>query len=789
MSLLLRWLAISALVVLAYALIPVHFNADVFSLLPKGSPTVAGLQRYQQSFGASEAVILALESEQPEILESVLPEIAQRMQQKALAKELVWQSPFGEDPQAMGELLAYLWLNQDPAAVEQLQQRLQGQNVELQLQQTLERIATSFNAGEVAHLANDPLDLTRVAEKLGSASQSNPFASEDGKLRIMYLGYPGSASHYWAYQSWLKTIEAELLQLRAEGLIPDSVSIGKTGNPVFVTEFGQQLLRDLSLAAIGTLLVVLLLFWWAHRQWRSLFWLSGALGLTLAITIVSGALVFTELSAVSLGFAALLMGLAVDYGLIVYQEVRCHPEHSVARLRRNISASILWAACTTAGAFLMLTRSSLPGLTQLGSLVAIGIVVAALVILYLFLPAVAAKPGEPVSTAQSNPLPSRLKALFTSAGLVIFAGLTVLLKPPAIETDVAKLQFNENSAQAVHDRIQHALAREDATLWLIFEGTSPAEAAKALQQAEALLSSASNSMPLRPSLPGDLWPKPENQDNNLRPLQAIAGQQKTLEQQVLQAGFTADSLTLSKAMFSAWQGFRADQTVWPQSPSNNWLVSQFASEHQGHWYGLGKLGIAGDVEKAQLQALAESLNEIAGVSLVGWSLLADELGNTMAEDAKNVLLPMVVMLSLLLAATFRHWADVSLSFVCLAFSLLVLSAAMALLDWRWNIMNLTAVPLLLGAGVDYSIHIQLALKRHGGNLNKVFQSVGRAILLCGASTTVAFASLGLGSNAGIASLGKVAALGIAITALSAVFLLPHWWLLLRAKREDIHEST
>src|SRR4030095_2195094 len=47
---------------------------------------------------------------------------------------------------------------------------------------------------------------------------------------------------------------------------------------------------------------------------------------------------------------------------------------------------ILWSALTTAGAFFVLNLSVLPGLGQLGSLVAIGIVLGAAVMLYVYLP-------------------------------------------------------------------------------------------------------------------------------------------------------------------------------------------------------------------------------------------------------------------------------------------------------------------------------------------------------------------------------------------------------------------
>ena len=100
---------------------------------------------------------------------------------------------------------------------------------------------------------------------------------------------------------------------------------------------------------------------------------------------------------------------------------------------------------------------------------------------------------------------------------------------------------------------------------------------------------------------------------------------------------------------------------------------------------------------------------------------------------------------------------------------------MSVLRWDWNILNLMALPLLLGMGVDFSIHMQLALSRYGGDLLAVRRSVGRALLLAGATTVAGFASLAFSANSGMASLGKVCALGIALALVVAVYLLPVWW--------------
>jgi predicted RND superfamily exporter protein len=124
---------------------------------------------------------------------------------------------------------------------------------------------------------------------------------------------------------------------------------------------------------------------------------------------------------------------------------------------------------------------------------------------------------------------------------------------------------------------------------------------------------------------------------------------------------------------------------------------------------------------------------------------------------------------------FRKPREVLLSLATLLLSVGVLMAVMRTAGWSWNMMNLMAVPLLFGLGVDYSIHIQLALRRHHGDLAAVRQSVGRALLLAGGTTITAFGSLAFSSNAGLASLGRVCAVGITATMLIAVYLLPGWW--------------
>jgi len=171
-----------------------------------------------------------------------------------------------------------------------------------------------------------------------------------------------------------------------------------------------------------------------------------------------------------------------------------------------------------------------------------------------------------------------------------------------------------------------------------------------------------------------------------------------------------------------------------------------------------------------------------GILLGGWQLMGMTVFRMVWADLPRVLVPMGGLVILSLALAFRKAGEVLLSLATLLVSALALWAVMGLAGWSWNLMNMMALPLLLGAGIDYSIHMQLGLRRHHDNIRLLYRSIGRALLLCAGTTFTAFASLAFSSTAGLASLGRVCAAGILCACLTAVLLLPAWWLTLYRNR-------
>jgi predicted exporter len=335
----------------------------------------------------------------------------------------------------------------------------------------------------------------------------------------------------------------------------------------------------------------------------------------------------------------------------------------------------------------------------------------------------------------------------------------------------------EDEAMTALEEVQREIGGYDDALWLIVSGDDEREVSESLEASGKMLDEGVKEGLLSGyTLPNAVWPRPDNQQGNREIARRLASRLPAARDAALEMGFTEESLQLTEEVFAALERFAAtDGVVWPTNAGSQWVLRQFVGSDSGRQLTLGRLEASSTATPGDLLQLSDRLISVTGAQLIGWSLLSESLMEIMKRDISRVLIPMGAVLLLLLGIAFRKPGGVALSLVTLGFSFLCLLGLMALMGWSWNLMNVMALPLLFGAGVDYSIHIQFALQRNNGDRSRVFQAVGRAILLCGVSTAAGFGSLGFATNAGLASLGRVCSAGIVITSLVSVFLLPVWW--------------
>jgi predicted RND superfamily exporter protein len=89
----------------------------------------------------------------------------------------------------------------------------------------------------------------------------------------------------------------------------------------------------------------------------------------------------------------------------------------------------------------------------------------------------------------------------------------------------------------------------------------------------------------------------------------------------------------------------------------------------------------------------------------------------------------------------------------------------------FNPANIIVLPLIVGIGVAYGIYV---VQRFREDREPVFygKSTGRAVILSGLTTLVAFGTLATGAHLGIRSLGIVMCIGVACCLVAALVLLP-----------------
>jgi predicted RND superfamily exporter protein len=776
-----RWIVLPGLaVVAALGISRLRMDTDILAMLPGGLSEVRGLRVVQEEFSRAGELVILLEcgEEDAGLLQEVAEELAVELESAGVAKAARWRPAWSDDPAEMAELIAYLWLNGDPAAIQELAGELSPERAGLTMEKAVARVASSLEGMDMVIRAHDPFgflgqeEMVKLIERQGGGEG---FGSADGRAFLLLIEAPEDVdvTGYKAAGAWLDEVRGVCERRLAEG--NEWVSFGFTGNPAFNAEIGGAIERDMSKTIGLTSLLIGGLFLWMQRRLRLLLGMGVMLGLVFLITLGAGGWIFGSLGIMSAGFAAILIGLAVDYGVLICQEAKLE-QHDVAAIRRSVLRSIAWAAATTAAVFAALNASSLPGIGQLGSLVAIGIVVGALVMLGLYVPWVAWAGAGRVTAGSGPGAPFPRRGRSVSIAVVMGAmavGALVWKGRPGIEFDFALMRPKNSSAMETFERVQASYpAWEEGTLKLVVEGGSPEEIAKRVDGLVPRLEGMLGEGLLADWwLPVGWWPDAGRQAANRALAASLTGDAERVLGAADEAGFNEQGRALGKAVLEQLGELAAsDGTVFPQSAAAADIMRGFLARTGDGGVLLGEVRPAnGVLDDPRLLAIQDE-----GVSLAGWEALRPAVLPLVRRDLYRVFLPMALVMVVMLGAVFRRAREVALVVGAMAFSGLMLCGLMAVAGLEWNFLNVAAIPLLLGTAVDYGIHMLLALRRCGDDFARAWHGTGKAIVFCGVSTAIGFGSLSFASNEAMASMGMVCAVGILLNMGTAVLLLPGW---------------
>jgi uncharacterized protein len=756
------------------------FDVAFLRLLPTQLGQVKGLSLLLKHFGLPQEIVLTLESADPDLSAELTTSLAQTLRQHPhLIQRVVDAPPWETQPDQLAELLAYAAINAPPPRFAKLRARLDPAHATTHAAAALEKINATLSIGEATLLSYDPFGILPLAfgNEAAGLTDLSEFSSASGQFRLLYAEATPPLTSYRTAGAWLDQVKSVVAQWQAQQPDPSLFTIGMTGEPLFLAEISASMERDMMLSGITTLALVALIFWLFYRQLRPLFLLLGTIALAFILSLAASGLILGQITVLSVGFASILIGLSVDYGLILYQR-RLLTEGSVSDLRRHTTSTIGWAALTTASAFLALNASHFPGLAQLGTLVALGIGIAAALMLGPFAAAIAKLPALPRPPIPPTPTINRYpKLAWGVTSLFSLVSLPLLVKGlPTLDTTTHALHPQHSLAYQTSARIEQVLLGQNQRIPFIVHADAPEQMPERLAKARQWLEHQQQAGHLSSFwLPDALWPSAPHQQTNLLALGDLPSQAPALQTALDETGFTAEAFALTGAVLAQWQQFAQTPTpLFPQQALSLWTLRRSIDRSTSAPAISGIMVPAPELtEHAQSQLFT---SPAPGLYPAHWARLGTELATLSHHDFSRIALAFFAILLVMLAAAYRNLLDVGLTVLTVALALLGLTGIMTLLGIQWNFFSLASLLLILGTGVDYSLHILLGLRQTQGDWPLVMRTIGKPLALCALSTIAGFGSLAFASNLGLASLGIVCALGIGSNLLLTLFLLPQVWL-------------
>ena len=148
-----------------------------------------------------------------------------------------------------------------------------------------------------------------------------------------------------------------------------------------------------------------------------------------------------------------------------------------------------------------------------------------------------------------------------------------------------------------------------------------------------------------------------------------------------------------------------------------------------------------------------------------------ELMDIMSKDGKKATYFAIIAVFFVLLIDFRSLKYALVGMVPLIFGAIWMTGLMEILGLKFTMMNILAVPLIIGIGIDDGVHILHRWKMEK-NLDIVYRSTGKAILLTSLTTMLGFGSLWFATYRGLGSMGIALFIGVGTCFLATLFIIP-----------------
>ncbi len=791
-------IAIGLSLVSALSLLRLRLDMDVLAQLPSRSAVFRDYREFLQSFGAFDSLVL-LVSGAPDRVVPFADALAPRLARVPGVGSVQYRVDLDAMRAGFFEPFRYQLLSDED--LDELRRRFEPGAIAERVRHLRRALTMPMSLGARRWIVADPLGVEELVGRSLQRDYADPllrssseyFLSASGDAALMIVRPTQSAFDTVFAERLLadvRSAERELL----DGPFRD-VTVGHTGSYVYALADRRVLRSDLSLYFLFAPLAVLAIFHLGLRSLRILPFVTLPLLATTTITFALSLLAFGSFNMISVAFAGIFYGLGIDSAIYFYALLRekaaafdvldrAAVRSAVCDTLQEIGAANLVASTTTAVAFFVIGLSSFTGVSQLGLMTALAMLLN-IVSTFVLLPAMVFAWGARAIPPRAEPA-AIVEWLARSAGklaewrgavlgvtmvLVVLSGVAAWRT--RLDTDFTHLRPASEEAEHVERDVRERFGHVDAQGMVMVDARDAEEGLSVTERvAAALARYRRDGLVHSYSALSAFLPSHETAERRLTRFRSLPRAKVAVELRaaLTEAGFDP----------GAFRGFLDDlvREGRPELTLEAQKDGPLAPLLERHLRAMdGGMRIVTFVVPEPAVSLSTIQQRLvadlpgARLTVTGREIVEAEFARLLHGELVWFLgASLVLNFALVLAAERRPVRAAAMllpTLVALVLYLGVIGALGVAIDP----VNLVVLPLLVGLGVDDSVYL-VAHVRHGGGLVAGVRRGALALLLAVGTTIAGFGSLGLSRFPALHRLGWLAALGLWLCVVATLVLVP-----------------
>jgi hopanoid biosynthesis associated RND transporter like protein HpnN len=193
-------------------------------------------------------------------------------------------------------------------------------------------------------------------------------------------------------------------------------------------------------------------------------------------------------------------------------------------------------------------------------------------------------------------------------------------------------------------------------------------------------------------------------------------------------------------------------------------------------------------DEGKLYEFVDAVSSVSG-NAMGPAINVAGSARAVAQSMILATLAALVLVVLIVWPALRNVRDVSLVLAPLLLASTLMVGYTVVFESPFNFANVIVLPLLLGLGVDSSIHYVMRAREGDDGTDVTGTSTPRAVLISAMTTIGSFGTLWLSAHRGMASMGELLTIAILVTLVCTLVVLPQlieWAYSKRASGQSAH---